>query len=720
LFLLSGGFYFFYYHRLLLNLNDLLFQANGDSLKNYYTFLYHIKNDKNLFTFSGMNYPFGENVVYTDCQPLLTIIIRLLPFAENYAIGTMHFLILFSFIITPLLLYRIFVYFKVQPILGFFSALAIAILSPQMHRIGGHFGMAYGCVIPLEILFLLSYYSNPSFKKAAAIFFYNTGLFFIHPYLGLGGGMFSFLSIFISGLFAKPKSVFLLNTTRSFIAGLAPMLLFNLFLAFTDHRSDRTPEPYGVDILAAAANFESVFTPSFAPFDLFLKKWIHSKHVEWEALSYIGLFPMCFGLIAIFTLPFYLKRLVLNRSLNSLFISAFLLLIFAFGLHVKILAFLHIEITALNQFRCLGRYAWFFYFMLPVFLICTLSNLKINTLQGRPRKFILGLIGLLFLSLNLFEGHYFLTDLTRGNFETQNFFLEKNLSNEEKKILKVVRQKKFNAIVPFPMFHIGSDVYQKNGEASFLPAVMYSYHANLPILGEVLSRTSVSETEIAMALLNRYKKNRKITDLILADKLLVIQAGNELREDEWRVVNTLRPFGNYQNLNFYAASSINFSFSTSEKNKFIQFDQRSDSLKNIVYIRFEKHKPFLLSKVNEFQKITVLDSNKLDAGDYVVSFRYYLKEKKFKYLYNHLIVIKTKADYSNWAYFNSIRSTSGFYDTMIVYEQKISIDPHFNYEFLLNGSTKATYRISDFLLRPAALDLKMNRDGKISYNNFPE
>jgi hypothetical protein len=312
---------------------------------------------------------------------------------------------------------------------------------------------------------------------------------------------------------------------------------------------------------------------------------------------------MCLGLIAILTLPFYFRCLVLNRSINSLFISASLLLIFAFGLHVKILAFLHIEITALNQFRCLGRYAWFFYFMLPVFLICTLSNLKINTLQGRPRKFILGLIGLLFLSLNLFEGHYFLTGLTRGNFETQNFFLEKNLSNEEKKILKVVRQKKFNAIVPFPMFHIGSDVYQKNGEASFLPAVMYSYHANLPILGEVLSRTSVSETEIAMALLNRYKKNRKITDLILADKLLVIQAGNELREDEWRVVNTLRPFGNYQNLNFYSASSINFSLSTSEKNEFILMDQRSDSLKNIVYIHFEKHKPFLLSKVNEFQKI---------------------------------------------------------------------------------------------------------------------
>ena len=287
-------------------------------------------------------------------------------------------------------------------------------------------------------------------------------------------------------------------------------------------------------------------------------------------------------------------------------------------------------------------------------------------------------------------------------------------------MLELIEQKKFNAIVPFPLFHIGSDVYQKNGDESFLPALLYSYHADLPIIGEVLSRTSVGETETAMALMNRYKKFRKIENLIGSAKLLVIKAGNNLREDEWRVIKTLKPFGEYGDLAFYAATKSNFKLSEVEKSNFTTVEAASDKLQNIIFIPFEDRQPFTPAKIGDYQKITELDSNKVSGGDYVVSFHYYMSEKKFRYLYNHLIVIKSDAKYNNWEYFNSIRSTSGFYDSMIVYEQKIHIDPHFKYEFILNGSSRESFHVSDFLLRPATLDIKMMKDGLISYNNFPE
>src|ERR1700733_5463679 len=82
--------YFIYFHHVFLNINSILSSITNDSLKNYYTYVYHVKNDSSLFQFAGMNYPFGEHVVYTDCQPALTILLKALPFTHNYLIGILH------------------------------------------------------------------------------------------------------------------------------------------------------------------------------------------------------------------------------------------------------------------------------------------------------------------------------------------------------------------------------------------------------------------------------------------------------------------------------------------------------------------------------------------------------------------------------------------------------------------------------------------------------
>ncbi|MGN6568147.1 MAG: hypothetical protein ACTHJ0_09350, partial [Flavipsychrobacter sp.] len=42
-----------------------IMMLGGDGAKNYFTYLYHIIYEKGTW-FGGMNYPFGENLVYTD------------------------------------------------------------------------------------------------------------------------------------------------------------------------------------------------------------------------------------------------------------------------------------------------------------------------------------------------------------------------------------------------------------------------------------------------------------------------------------------------------------------------------------------------------------------------------------------------------------------------------------------------------------------------------
>ncbi|MFO0484061.1 MAG: hypothetical protein ACK51A_00195 [Sphingobacteriia bacterium] len=48
------------------------FHKGGDGLKNMYAPVYHIDHGKSAFHFDGMLYPYGEHLIFTDGQPLIT------------------------------------------------------------------------------------------------------------------------------------------------------------------------------------------------------------------------------------------------------------------------------------------------------------------------------------------------------------------------------------------------------------------------------------------------------------------------------------------------------------------------------------------------------------------------------------------------------------------------------------------------------------------------
>jgi len=63
LFISSFEIYFYYFHNLFLNPNTILSSIDDDSLKNYYTFIYPIKNDLSALNISRLNFSFGEHIV---------------------------------------------------------------------------------------------------------------------------------------------------------------------------------------------------------------------------------------------------------------------------------------------------------------------------------------------------------------------------------------------------------------------------------------------------------------------------------------------------------------------------------------------------------------------------------------------------------------------------------------------------------------------------------
>ncbi len=721
LLVLSFGIYFFYYHHLIMNLNTVLFNIEGDSLKNYYTFVYHIKNDKELLNFSGLNFPFGEHIVYTDCQPLLAITLKALPFTHPYLIGIMHGLILLSFIITPLVMNRIFLILKQNKFTAFFASLAIAVLSPQIHRLGGHFALAYGCIIPIGILLLLKYLKTTSNRNLLALVLYNSLLFLVHPYFGLGLSLFCFVSIILNTFLNYKSNRPTVKKTLNLLAiGVLPIILFKVFMLLTDNHINRPDEPYGVDIMGAAANAESVFTPSFGPFTHFLKRFIKAEHVEWEALSYIGIFSLFFLICTVLMLPFYLMRIKMRTEITAIFAASVVFLFISFGGHISLLAFFDIEIATLNQFRAFGRFAWYFYFLLPVFLITQFANFT-RTFSFKAQKIILPVLGILFFLFNLLEAHYLLTYMTTKTFESRNIFNENKLSGAELAVIKSIKEKNYQAILPLPVFHIGSEVYQRNGDLSVAPAMMYSYHTGLPALSVMLSRTSLNETETALEILNPYKKVRQILSLITDAPFLVINTGETLKEDESRLLKNLQKISQVGEQSFYSASKNDFRISEKELSSFVSLSEEvRETQKNVLFIGTEKRKPFIDSEIGGYETIAILDSAAAEAGNYTVSFHYYLKEKKFRFIHNNLIVIKKNSNENVWEYFTSVRSTSGIYDDFIVFEEKIKLDGHSRYEFMLHGPMKEKYHVSSFLLKPSGVNIKMKAGDINLFNNYPE
>ena len=59
--------------------DDYMFSDQGDGVKNYFTFAYHVKHDAHWLEFKGMNYPDGEHVGYTDGHPFFSLLFGWIP-----------------------------------------------------------------------------------------------------------------------------------------------------------------------------------------------------------------------------------------------------------------------------------------------------------------------------------------------------------------------------------------------------------------------------------------------------------------------------------------------------------------------------------------------------------------------------------------------------------------------------------------------------------------
>jgi hypothetical protein len=718
LFAFSFAFYFVYFHPIFLNLNSFLSFNTADSLKNYFTYVYHIKNDPALLHFTGMNFPYGEHIIYTDCQPLFTFILRLFPFAYNYSIGILHFIIFFSLIITPVICYSIFERLDIDRFSAFLISIAIAILTPQFMKIHvGHFALIYACVFPLSILFILKYLQQTSAINAWKLFLYNAILFSIHPYLALGACLLTLFSLVFNVFFTRQER--LKHFSYALWTGIIPILLFKVFMLLTDHHKERPTTPEGVEYLDA--NLGSLILPHFGPFREILSEFFKVNPPVSEGYSYVGLFMLISSIIFILLFPVILRKQFVKKEIFSVLVASVIILMFAFGFHFSIMNYFKIQSPSLNQFRATGRFAWIFYYVWPVFIFTTFYFF-FKTAFKKEKVLLFRGMAILYLVFNLIEANALYT-LDKGAFWIyRNFFSEKYLNANEINMLETIREKDPQAIIPLPVFHSGSEVVNRGEyDRVMIPSFIYSYHAGLPVLSVLMSRTSIPETENSIQLLNAYKKEKTAVQLLNGKPILIIRSDDRLVPDEERLYQRTTSLFKNDSLEIGFLTQAELLKRPEEKNKLIipYRNHLVDSL-GVLFIKNENQKPFLTANLADQQTICVLDSNEVRPGNYIFSLHYYPEKKTFKYISCHLVIRRGRDYPAEWIYNGGVRKMSGFYNGFGVFEDKFTIEPGYKYDFMLTGLSDKTYRISDFMLRPEHLDIIAVNGRDTVFNNFPD
>ena len=449
-FLISFAILFFFYHEVILHPNDYLFASAGDGSKNYYAFLYHAQFDSSFWNFEGMNYPFGENIVYVDAHPAFCWVIRSLGLGE-YGVGIINLAMLLSFPLCSLVLYKILRHYKVEVRWSIVAAVAITLMAPQIYRMTGHFAMAYLFAIPLMwYLLIKSIHSVRPWIWSLVICLYLLGFFFTHPYLGL-------IMAFFAGVYwvvriiveRKKKGRWLKISTNIVVQVFLPLLLFQLLVTMNDTHVDRPNNPAG--FFFYYGNWKSFLVAHDGPLNTVIQ-WFGIKLAKWESWNYIGLSTMVFGAVSLAW--FYKKRKslylrgIIRSELFSFFVAAYLILIFSFCFPFKF-DFMHWFVDLfgpLKQFRVLGRFGWIFFHVGVVFTIIVLSRIKGRS--EKPMRFeFLFYAGILFYVVESYPVHNRLKDVVSTQ---KNEFRSEFLSADQKQIIEHINSKTTTLFSFFP------------------------------------------------------------------------------------------------------------------------------------------------------------------------------------------------------------------------------------------------------------------------------
>ena len=507
------------FHKVLFNANEISFAKGGDGLKSTFGTVYHIKYDSHYWHTDAMNYPFGESVFFTGNQVVLTNTLKLLKYAgwdlSDYAMGISNILILLSYAIAALFIYLIFIELEVTYWFAILVSLLIIILSNQWERLGGHYDLAYAYLIPVILYLLLRFFRKPGYGVSVifgivVILFSAKQLYITAFILVLWVPFWVFIFFQDREKFGKPGFIISHLLIQFFI----PFILFNLFTGMQDPGLDRTAFPWG--FYPSRIRPEAVFLPEGLPHGKFLniKGPLRSK-------AYVGLLGSVVFLIILITVIWKLirKKGIASLSVsdhpgwNIMFWAGVISLLIAMGWPFSLDWERMLNYTGpFRQLRAIGRFVFPFYYTMTITSFLFLwrwhqkSSFKIKHLVLAVVLLVAG-----------FESVVYFRHWPRIYNNPISWHSGLFNSSEQTEWYGKYKWADYQAIIPLPYFHIGSENYWVGGDS---PVITDAYAASLgtglPLTAVMLSRTSITQTlmnlDLAMEPYHEYPILEAFTD----------------------------------------------------------------------------------------------------------------------------------------------------------------------------------------------------------------
>lgn len=499
-------------------LMDRQLVMSGDGLKNYYTFAYSIKYNVSWW-FDGYLYPFGDVGLYTDNQPLISWVLAQLSsiglFDARYSLLFLTGSGIASLIAAAHILFLIMRHYGVDYFYAVVMALFAALMSPQIFKMAGHFGLSYSFVIPLYWWLLIQIESRATIIKYGLLTLFTWSLGYVHPYMMLS------LILFAVSYFTAKALVIRELDFKVLLTAVIPLVLFLMIGSITDPvAGDRPENPNGVwDLKTEVSDlmpFTGVISQIFSSVP-----GVRTDHSE--GYTYPGVLIFVFVLMIPFAVwrRFYLKDktsyfLSMSPSLRVYLYSSFFILAFAMGIHGLVTAY-HINdwIPPLGQFRCLGRFSWGFYYIAVVVFSFWMQRF-IQSLESKYWRH--GLFGLVVLVYTMD---------TISLLQSTNALIQRYGSNdllhEDRTIADIVESAgrksiDYQGVITLPVSTEGAEKLSFHDDFfTKIAALPYSYQTGLPLSSCIQSRAPVSRVMQVLQYGNSSYGDHSLRDHIVSD-----------------------------------------------------------------------------------------------------------------------------------------------------------------------------------------------------------
>ncbi len=538
------------------NPENYLFQSGSDGLKNYFTITHYVRHDRGT-RFSGMNYPYGEHIVFTDNQPVYAMVLRWISAhilsLDNHVIGVLNIWMIFSIFLTGWFVFRILKCFELPDWYALSISVLITFLSPQLDRLSGHYALSYGFYIPAILYYLLRLYSGKKTRWswiALGLITLIAGM--THLYFLAMDLMMIVLFVVFAWLWSNSPRPTATSVRVLLLTGMLSLSVM-AWLKWTDKVPDRPVMPYGIDVYKAS--FSSVFLPHRGMLD---ERFVFDNQ-EMEGWSYVGIFGLFFLLgfaaVRVYRLvkgKVFAEEILKYHLLYPLGLTGVVFLLYSthcFNL-INLSAFVK-YLGPLSQFRSVGRFAWVFYYTYLIFASVYLYPYIKNLLDAkRYNPAFLILLPMLLIWYIEADSHF--KQATKSIFNVNHILIHRQTAYSDFLMDKGKAPEDFQAILQLPLVIVGPELYMvSDGMWWTRKSFACSHSTGLPLMDIMMSRSSLSQSLDLLSLLGDMPVERRRLRFMDERPVLLMVIPEKLREVERHIVSKGRLLGRVDGTDLY-------------------------------------------------------------------------------------------------------------------------------------------------------------------------